>query len=163
MNRTLSRLVALVFVLIFVTAIVIVMMLPSSPQSYELSYDNKEGVITATLEEPLPSGKWTCEILYEKETADYTKTVVIAEDANVNPSVDRTVLRITTDPNVLINLSNGSYDLYLKSSGQDTIHMAMDVNDHEMTDDETLGMWLAIGLMVVLLVFVIVRRIVRGH
>ena len=162
MTRALSRLIALIILAIIIVAAVVVALLPSDPTNYEISYDSKKGIITATLEEPLPSGAWYCVITYENNTGDDTTIETITNSGIVGITSDRLTVDVYTEPNVLINLKNGTYHLYLKSSSS-TIQMDMKVTDHEDTPEESLGKWIAIVFVIVVIALVIVRRIVRGH
>ena len=128
---------------------------------YEISYDNKEGVIAVTLEEALPDGQWTAYIYYETDTGG---TRIITKDGTVTPSSDRMSFKITDDDDVLVNLDNHTYQIDLRSdSGHHDMHFQLTVSDHEFSMLENVAIWICVILAVGIVLFGVIRRIVRGY
>ena len=128
---------------------------------YEISYDSKEGVIAVTLEEALPDGQWTAYIYYETDTGG---TRIITKDGTVTPSSDRMSFKITDDDDVLVNLDNHTYQIDLRSnSGHHDMHFQLTVNDHEFSMLENVAIWICVILAVGIVLFGVIRRIVRGY
>ena len=128
---------------------------------YEISYDSKEGVIAVTLEEALPDGQWTAYIYYETDTGG---TRIITKDGTVTPSSDRMSFKITDDDDVLVNLDNHTYQIDLRSdSGHHDMHFQLTVSDHEFSMLENVAIWICIILAVGIVLFGVIRRIVRGY
>ena len=128
---------------------------------YEISYDSKEGVIAVTLEEALPDGQWTAYIYYETDTGG---TRIITKDGTVTPSSDRMSFKITDDDDVLVNLDNHTYQIDLRSdSGHHDMHFQLTVSDHEFSMLENVAIWICVILAVGIVLFGVIRRIVRGY
>ena len=133
----------------------------SENTNYEISYDSKEGVIAVTLEEALPDGQWTAYIYYDTDTGG---TRIITKDGTVTPSSDRMSFKITDDDDVLVNLDNHTYQIDLRSdSGHHDMHFQFTVSDHENSALENVAIWICVILVIGIVLFGVIRRIVRGY
>jgi len=135
-----------------------------APKTYDITYDNQEGVITIQLQEEIPPGERIAYIFWEQDDP-YPYTKVITDDAKVKISKDLKTIVITDDPGVLVNLDNERYTIRLIPVGGTvaTLEYEFNVNNHEFSTGEIIGIGIFITIGVLAVAFVVGRRIVRGR
>jgi len=161
-NPAISKIIAIVSFLVIIGIFIFAFASGNSSEQgdYNISYDSKAGVITITLEEALMDGQWSAYVYYETDTGDEP----ILKNGTVIPSADRMSFRIIDDDDELVNLDNNTYKIDLKSySGHPTMHFQFTFNGHEFSTMEMVAIGVCITLALVIVVFAVVRRIVRGH
>ena len=164
-QRPVVRIISLVLIIAIIAIFVYAFFFAEpAPKAYDVSYDSKEGVITIQLQEEIPSGDRIAYIFSQKDDPNpYTK--VITEHGKVEISKDLKTIVITDDPGVLVNLENDHYTIRLIPVGSTvaTLEYEFNVNNHEFNTGEIIGIAVFITLGVLVVGFVIVRRIVRGR
>ncbi len=160
-SRLISLIVVIAFIIIFIYAAFFTV---PEPKGYEMSYDNKEGVITIQLEEAIPDGERTARI-YLEPMREYSEREVITEHGMVKLSSDRSNVTVTADSTVLVNLENGNYQVYLvpADSSLKTLEFELSVNNHEFSTTDLIGIGICMVLLVLVVAFLILRRLVRGR
>jgi hypothetical protein len=164
MNGGISRIIAIVFVVAFIIIFAWAMTQEGSPSEGNVTYDSQKGIIYIQFDDPLPSADWSAEIWYYQwdSQSSTSHRVYLTTDADVILSEGGHKVAIS-EGNLLVNLSNDTYDIQLKAPGQSEIYCSFTFNDHVFSTEEIIVIALVFSLFAIAIVIVVIRRLVRGH
>jgi hypothetical protein len=165
MNGAISKLIALIMLIIIVGLIIYAAFFTESePQNYEVSYDSKEGIITIRFDEAIPDADWAARVSYEDGDIP-THTEYVTQNAKVALSAGERIVTITDDPGVLVNLENRTYDIeiYSVSGAQKSITCHFTFNGHELSSSEMVVIAIVIIVFILCFIIAFIRRLNRGH
>lgn len=164
MNRAVGRIIAIVIVVAFVIVFAWGLTQEGSAPQGDVTYDSQKGIIYIQFDDPIPSADWSAEIWYYQWDSQSSSShrVYITEDADVVLSEGGHKVAISKG-NLLVNLSNDTYDIQLKAPGQSEIYCSFTFNGHVFSTEEIIVIALVFSLFAIAIVIVVIRRLVRGH
>ncbi len=158
LNPAISKIIAIIMLIVILIIVAAAFMLPSAPTTYTVEYDNPTGTITINSDDFIPEAVWTANISYE-DSDGYSHT----KFSNLPVALEPDGHSCTVKDDSLINMDNDIYTIELKSATQASLYFSFTVNDHEYTSEEMLAIWICIGLAVLVVALMIIRRLVRGY
>ena len=162
MNNAIGKVVVILpIIIVAVIAIVAIFFLPSAESEGTVTYDNKEGIITIDFTNPLPEASWTAYIYYETSSSSggFDRHTVLDNEPVVMSSDNKTG-KITNEK--LVNLDNSTYYIDISAPSQSVHSLHFNASGHVYSTGEIITMVLVILFFVIIIGFLVARRILFG-